>query len=169
MKSRFGTLALGCAVLSPVMAKADDFKITGQGYTMAFTLPDSPTPNLYQSGLGFLVDGVVVDVNGTNYTTDIGFSTGLPTLFIGTGPSVSSGNVIQGGTPSWRFFTGTQLYSGDESSPTFLQSVYSLSNIEDPSSAGPPFGAYRLAITPSAPVVSSVAPEPWSLVLFGTG
>ncbi len=167
MGFRFGTFALACAVLSPVVAKADDFTITSKDFTISWTLPDSPSPVNNELGVGFFINNVAVEANGMSYTTDVGFGTGLPTLFVGTGPSVASSGVIHGGNPSWGFFTGPQLYSGPEDSPTFLTGTYPIVNIEDPSTGGTLRGDYSLTITPS--VEPSVTPEPSSFLLLGTG
>ncbi len=172
MRNGFGTLALACVVLSPVVARADDFTITGSNggttQTITFTLPDSPTPSAYEPGIGFLIDNVQIMYNGNPIVADVGFGNyPTPDLFIGDGEALSTTN-IYGGNPSWGYFNGQQLYSGTEAAPTFLTGqTFSFANTENPSNGGTPAGSYTLAITPSSP--ASVTPEPSSFALFGTG
>ncbi len=172
MRIGFRTLALACVVLSPLVARADDFTITGSNggttQTLTFTLPDSPTPSAFETGIGFLINNVQVMYDGTPIVADVGFGNyPAPDLFIGVGEFLSTTN-IYGGNPSWGYFTGDQLYAGTEAAPTFLtNTAVSLVNTENPSNGGTPAGAYTLAITPTP--AASVTPEPSSLALLGTG
>ena len=179
MRTGFGTLALACVVLSPVVARADKFVITGSNggttQTLTFTLPDSPTPDLFEPGIGFVIrsvpimyNGAPLMYNGSPVLADVGFGDSpLPDLFIGVKESLSSTNIFAG-NPSWGYFTGSQLFSGTDAAPTFLTNrSFSLLNTENPSNGGTPSGGYSLSVTPTP--ATSVTPEPSSFALLGTG
>jgi len=116
--------------------------------TIKFSLPTSPTPDLSVDGEGFRINSVPISANSAPAGTD-DFS------FL----SADSG----GGLADGRFFgifgisTGSQLYSGPESSPTFIIGVYT--------------GTYDIGIDPNATItVSATAtPLPAALPMFAGG
>ncbi len=80
------TLAALALLASSAAAYADTFTITGQGQTITFSLPDSPTPSSYVDTIGFNISNVEVTLNGITSFEDVGFSDarlGDPT-FIGS-------------------------------------------------------------------------------------
>ena len=162
-----GTFAL--VLVTPLIAKADTFVITGNGQIISFSLPSSPTPDSSQTNVGFLFSDVTVTDNGSPITLDVGFGNvnqgSFPDLFLGVGESVSTPGTISGGDPSYGYFLGPMLYSGTEADPTFVADTFTLLNIEDPSLGGTPVGTYTLTITAPA----SVTPEPSSFLLLGSG
>jgi PEP-CTERM motif len=155
------------AIILPTAAKADDFfSITGQGQTITFSLPSSPTSSNF-SDVGFVVSGVAVDVNGTTDTTDVYFGSSSSGWAIGVANNLDAatdpGSISFSGS-EYGFFIGSQVYSGTESSPTILTGSSSIFNAL--SNAGIPTGeSYTMSITDS----SSAVPEPSSIALLGTG
>jgi PEP-CTERM motif len=127
-------------------AKADTFKLTGDGDTYTFSIDASPTVTAIP--FGFIVNDVTVTDDGV---ATPGFTlTFYDTSFSG-GFAVQSSNLI---------FDSDQLFSGTNDSPTFLLGNFKLTNDVSGSK-------YKLVIKddPSP----SPAPEPSSLVLFASG
>jgi hypothetical protein len=127
-------------------AKADTFKLTGDGDTYTFSIASSPTVTAIP--FGFEVTGVTV--------TDDGVAQPDSTLtFYDT--SSSGGFAVQS---SNLIFNSDQLFSGTNDSPTFLLGTFKLTDDVDGSK-------YKLVIKddPSA----SPAPEPSSIVLLASG
>ena len=137
-------LVLALALLAAPLAKADtlDFTITGQGSTYTFSLPSSPTPDLFVGSVFFRLDNQPINIdNQFGETSDIRFFT----------------NFAAGGVSFLNLaLSGPQLYTGTEASPTFLTGDFTLTQGLD---------TYALTIVPE----SSPVPEPATLILLATG
>ncbi len=155
--------ALGVLLLSNPAAKADtlDFTLTGQGQTLTFSLPSSPTSFSSTSSTGFVVAGVSDVLNGTPGVTEVGFYNALAQFFFGPNAAVLPGEDGTGGAPQ-DFFSGDALFSGPSTAPVFKTGTF---NERGDSGDSLPSGAYTMTISD----VPSAAPEPSSLVLLGTG
>jgi hypothetical protein len=122
------------------------FSITGS-QTIKFVLDASPTPSNFDPGNYFVLSGVSGTINNVSTTFDLGF--GSPSYFFNFG---LLNNVIGIGFVS----TGTSLFTGAESAPTFKLGTFTLT----PNTPGP---NYTLSIT--------AVPEPasWAMLLAGFG
>lgn len=138
--------------VAPAQAVALNFVLTGD-YSASWSLDSNPSPDVDSSGEGF----IVWDVSG-NFP---GASEGLADLTFynsaidgGLGILDFYGNVLLLSTD------GPQLYSGDESSPTFLTGSFNLTEFDG-------IGTYTLTVTDATGAV----PEPaaWALMLGGFG
>jgi hypothetical protein len=127
-------------------AKADSFKLTGDGDTYTFSIASNPIVTAIP--FGFQVNDVTVTDDGvaqpdftlTFYDTN---SSG--------GFAIQSTNLI---------FDGDQLFSGTNDSPTFLLGTFKLTNDVSTSK-------YKLVI--KADPNASPVPEPSSVALLATG
>jgi hypothetical protein len=143
-------LCLLSVVATVTAAKADSFKLTGDGNTYLFSIDGSPT--VIGSPFGFTVNDVSVTENGVAQPES--------TLTFYDASS-QGGLVIQ---PSGvLIFDSDQLFSGTNDSPTFLLGTFKLTDDVDGSK-------YKLVIKadkgdPSA----SPVPEPSSVALLATG
>jgi hypothetical protein len=146
------TLFLGACCFAAVAASQANaapqyrFVITGS-QTIKFVLDASPTPPVVDPGNYFVLPGVTGTINNVSTTFDLGF--GSPSYFFNFG---LINNVIGTGFVS----TGTSLFTGSESAPTFKLGTFSLTpNTPDPD--------YTLTIT--------AVPEPasWAMLLAGFG
>jgi len=162
-KSLFTLALLASASILPQAAHADaidDFLITGQGNTITFSLPASPTDVSVSIGAGDVIAGFypipapVVTANGVTASTTVEFFSGE--LFY-VGPGI---NFFADGTP----FTlvGSLLYTGSSYTPTFKTGTFDLHQFE-----GFPPEDYTVTITPESTPPS--VPEPSSLLLFLSG
>lgn len=127
-------------------AKADTFKLTGDGDTYTFSIDSSPT--VTPISFGFIVNGVTVTDDGV---AQPGFTLTFYDTSSQGGFAVQSSNLI---------FDGDQLFSGTNDSPTFLLGTFKLTNDIDGSK-------YKLVIKDDPS--TSPAPEPSSIVLLASG
>ncbi len=142
-------------VLSASRAKADDlFTYQLDGNTFTWELPASPSvaaPNMFVSGNFFEIEVVPFSENGGPQMQG--------TLDFYQGPDNGGGfglYPVDDSTPILNTF-GSQLYTGDEGSPTFILDKFQLNN----GTSDGPLGTL---------VISSVStPEPSSLLLLGAG
>ena len=141
-------------------ARADTFNYifsltdTHDVVTVGFSFPTDFTPDVYVSGVGFKLSSIPYAVNGvTQPVTDVIFYSAAMTggLYLGDDFAILN----QG---------GAQLYTGDESAPTFLLGVYNLTNRDSSAFFN---GDFTLTLTD--PPVPTSAPEPSSLLLLGAG
>jgi hypothetical protein len=150
-------LLVALATSATVAAKADplDFTLTGQGTDITFTLNSSPTVSSYSNTHGdFVLDNVVLDVNGHHDTTDLTF---FKSAF-GGGLEAGSGY-----TELFNLF-GAQLFTGLLSNPTFTTGNFTL----EPQGNDYAYcnqGSYKLSIVDP----TAVTPEPSSMLLLTTG
>jgi hypothetical protein len=160
------SLLLVASICSSGVVKADTFNLTAPGTTIFFTLPSSPVVSGFQTDTGFNVQNVLVTVNGSSFVMDVGFGFGglteYPDIMFAGEIGYPLPNSFTAGGPVYGLFQGLQLYSGDESAPTFLTGNYDVKSFIP---ATFPTGPYNLEITDS----SAATPEPSSFVLFGTG
>jgi hypothetical protein len=134
------------AVSTAIVARADtdNFTLTGQGNTVTFSLPSSPTPYAVGSD-DFVLDNVSVIVNGVGQTDGLDFYTPAD----GGGLEFADGDYNLYGLP---------VFSGSLSDPTFTLGDYALDLGSSTSGI-----AYNLDIT------NATAPEPSSILLLATG
>jgi hypothetical protein len=147
----------------PLAAHADaidDFLITGNGNTITFSLPASPTDVFVSTGAGGVIGGFFpipappVTGNGTTSTTSMEFFSG-DLFFVGPGIEFDA----DGETFT---LVGELLYSGSAYTPTFKTGTFDLHQFE-----AFPTEDYTLTITPESAPPS--VPEPSSLLLFLSG
>jgi PEP-CTERM motif len=142
-------LCLLAIAATATVAKADTFKLTGDGDTYTFSIASSPT--VIAIPFGFEITGITV--------TDDGVATPNSTLtFYDT--AYGGGLEIQPNANTL-VFDSDQLYSGTNASPTFLIGTFKLTDDIDGSK-------YKLVIKDDPSSTSSV-PEPSSLGLLATG
>jgi hypothetical protein len=162
-KALFTFALLASAFTLPLAAHADtidDFKLTGNGTTITFSLPASPPGNPLTcppSG------GACLPGSQTNFS--------VTTLITFDGVSAQGGidfptGQFEGGlllAPPLGRLVGPQLFEPDAANPTFLTGTFTL----EPFSATFPGPInYTLTITPE---ISAATPEPSSLILLTTG
>ncbi|SFJ80562.1 VPLPA-CTERM protein sorting domain-containing protein [Sphingomonas sp. NFR04] len=147
------TLFLGACCVAAVAASSQAnaapqyrFVITGS-QTIKFVLAASPTPPVVDPGNYFVLPGVTGTIDNLAATFDLGF--GSPSYFFNFG---LINNTVGYGFVS----TGTTLFTGTESAPTFKLGTFTLT----PDTPGP---NYSLSIT--------AVPEPasWAMLLAGFG
>ena len=143
LKFLFVAAALVSASLA-AHADTDDFTITGGGETVTFSLPSSPIPDSYISGYAFYFNSVPITVNGVVTDEELAFGNAST----GISAQDTNGDV---------YFFGPQVYSGTEADPTFLTGVFDGNWVT---------GAPQVLTISD---VSTVTPEPSSLLLLGTG
>jgi|HubBroStandDraft_6_1064221.scaffolds.fasta_scaffold398219_2 hypothetical protein len=147
-------LCLAAVAATTLVAKADSidgFTLTEFGHTITWLLPSSPTPDDSSSPHFFTLDDVPVYYDGVLAMADyIQFSI---TSF-GGGVVVDIAGVDFNGLPDPFLATGTQLFSGPTSSPTFLTGQYSLQ------------GEHSQVIGPATLVIT---PEPCTFLLLASG
>jgi hypothetical protein len=141
-----GALVAAFVFLAVLPARADSgdtyqFTMTGP-VTASWTMSENPTPYYYEEGTVFLAEAPDLVVDGTSDTSDI-----LCFFNLGDLGGLNSINLLPD-------FFGPQVYSGDESAPTFMTGTYyftmdSTDQIE------------TLQITQ--------APEPCTILLLGSG
>ena len=162
-KSLFTLALLASASILPLAAHADaidDFLITGQGNTITFSLPASPTDVFVSIGAGGVVGGFfpipapVVTANGVTVPASMEFFSGN-LFFVGPGLQFSADN---------QTFTlvGSLLYTGSSYTPTFKIGTFDLHQFQ-----GFPQQDYTITITPES--TPPAVPEPSSLLLFLSG
>jgi hypothetical protein len=151
MRTLAKALSLLAIAITATTAKADSFKLTGDGDTYTFSIASSPS--VIEIPFGFEITGVTV--------TDDGVATPNSTLtFFDT--AFGGGLNIQPNTNTL-VFDSDQLYSGTNASPTFLLGTFKLVDDIDGSK-------FKLVIKDDAPSdPPSSVPEPASLALFATG
>jgi hypothetical protein len=141
-----GALVAAFVFLAVLPARADSgdtyqFTMTGP-VTASWTMSENPTPYYYEEGTVFLAEAPDLVVDGSSDPSDI-----LCFFNLGDLGGLNSINLLPD-------FFGPQVYSGDESAPTFMTGTYyftmdSTDQIE------------TLQITP--------APEPCTILLLCSG
>jgi hypothetical protein len=158
----FPLILFASASVLPLTAHADaidDFLITGNGNTITFSLPASPTDVFVSTGAGGVIGGFfplpapMVTANGVTASTSVEFFSGN-LFFVGPGIDfVADGTVFT--------LVGELLYSGSAYTPTFLTGTFDLHQFR-----AFPNQDYTLTITPET---TAPTPELSTLSLFGTG
>ena len=141
------SVALGA--ISAHAATMDLFTFTSPQITgpLTVTLPASPTPDSFVSGVSFTLTGTAT-FEGNTLTGPITF--------------LNAGGASGGGTT----FSGPVLFSGSDAAPTFLLGSFNLSGNANLGNGGVQAVTGTLVISqPSTPPV----PEPASLALTATG
>jgi hypothetical protein len=148
MKNVFkcGALVAAFVFLAVLPARADSgdtyqFTMTGP-VTASWTMSENPTPYYYEEGIVFLAEAPDLMVDGTSDSSDI-----LCFFNVGDLGGLNSINLLPD-------FFGPQIYSGDESAPTFMTGTYYFT-------MGGTDEIETLQITP--------APEPCTILLLGSG
>jgi hypothetical protein len=152
-------LAMGSASVAKADGVVDTFTYTSNGNTFVWQLPASPVPDggdVY-AGFGFILNDVLVSENGG--TAQLG-SFGFYSVLCAGGFDLLAGDIFL--SSAW-----SQLYTGPESSPTFLTGIFQLNE----------FGSTTnllLANEAGAPstleISNTTVPEPatFSLLLIGS-
>ncbi len=160
-KSLFTLALLASAFILPLAAHADnidDFLITGNGNTITFSLPASPTDVFVSTGAGGVIGGFspipapLVTTNGVTTTSGMEFLSGN-IFFVGAGIQLYGDDLT---------LVGQLLYSGSAYTPTFLTGTFDLHQFQ-----AFPNVDYTLTITPES--TPPAVPEPSALLLFATG
>jgi hypothetical protein len=158
---------LASAFTLPIAAHADsldDFRITGNGEIITFTLPASPPGNLSTCPTGIITSclpgsetdfsvSTLVTINGVSAMESVEFPTG----HFGGGLSL--------GLDPGRLFGNQALFTPDAANPTFLIGTFDLTQTNP--KGDPPFFDYTLVISPD--VSTAPTPEPAGLTLLATG
>jgi len=148
-----GVAASAVLALAAAPAQADTFQFSLTGdYTASWQLDSMPAVDEGSSGLAFLVTNVQGSFPGSATGTSSGFffrNTSYGGGFVLLDPELA--------------VTGAQLYTGDESSPTFTLGTFSLTNQFGA-------GAYTLTVTDvtAVPEPTNIALLLGGLGLFGT-
>jgi hypothetical protein len=157
------------ALMAASVAHADVFTLTSGGTTISFTLPGTPTVSGSEpDNGGFYLNSVAVDVNGTTSNKELAFYLAGAGTFGGLSiEDANQGADFDDGTGLLIDQSGSQLFSGTITSPTFLLGSFALTNLV-PNSFSPAFtGNFSVSITSSAP--PAITPEPSSVALLTTG
>lgn len=162
---------LSCGLLSLVLALGsapqvradvmDNFEytetISGDLYDLVWQLPASPTPDDFLSGDAFVVvTGVTSTLfingisQGTNPDEFFFANSNSPTFPFLAGGFASLSNLLGG----FNLTSGSQLYTGDESAPTFTTGKYAIGDIFTDN---------------EGTLVISATPEPSSLLFTAAG
>jgi hypothetical protein len=165
-KSLFTLALLASAFILPLAAHADaidDFLITGNGNTITFSLPASPTDVFVPTGAGgviagfFPIPGPTVTINGITFPSsqNLEFFSGQ-LFYVGGGLNLvaAPGEIFT--------LVGPVLYSGSSYTPTFLTGTFDLHQFQTF-----PSPDYTVTITPES--TPPAVPEPSALLLFATG
>lgn len=174
LRTLLSTLALAALPLASHADTLDQLTLTGANLSVSFQLSATPTVSTSYSDLGFEVATVAVTANGKKLTA-------RPAQF--NLASVGGGFALRDdadllevkdstGTLQSLAYSGPQFFTGSVAKPIFLPGNYTLlplfcpgSDPDNPGSATCPNVSYTLNIAQ----VSSVTPEPGSLVLLATG
>ncbi len=141
-----GALLAAFIFLAVLPARADSgdiyqFEMSGP-VTASWTMSENPTPYYTEEGLVFLAVAPDLVVDGVSDSSDILVFFNLSDL-----GALNSINLLPD-------FYGAQIYSGDESNPTFITGTYYFTTDN-------PNQVEMLKITP--------APEPCTILLLGSG
>ena len=175
----FRSLLLASIVSLAATARAtpiDDFKLTGEGHTITYSLPatSSPVPDqlhLIEFSLPTvtIVDGVSVLAYGEYFNVS---AFPYVNLILSRLPSISqSGNLYLSGADFFRFTyipaVNPYPYLQDDVFGTFIAGTYTLHSLTAQLFPQSPPASYILTITPETS--TGVTPEPSTLTLLGTG
>ena len=145
-------ISLLAIAATTIAAKADSFKLTGEGDSYLFALASSPVVTAIP--YGFIINGVTITEDGVSQ----------PNSTLTFYDDAYSGGFLVQPHPTTLFFDSDQLYSGPNDSPTFLIGTFQLTDGVD----GAP---YKLVIKSDAAgdPKGLQAPEPSSFALLVTG
>jgi len=152
MRSSLLFVAALAAFAVPAFAETIDYTLTGPGGPYTFDIPVGTTG---ATGSGFIGTPTTGNSGGAFTPGYVFFITNPDTLYIG------DLQVISADFSEQAYFDGVPLFTGDESSPTFLLGTFNLTGDGGFADPGTP---YVLTAT-----LSGATPEPSSLALLGTG